>query len=69
MSELINPDLRKRPARTKMEVHRGIINADPPICRPNKSPWSSDVVLVNKKNGNVRFVVDHRRLNAVMKRD
>ena len=46
-----------------------ILAADPPICRPSQSPWSSDVVLVNKKDGTLRFAMDHRRLNSVTKRD
>ena len=46
-----------------------MLAADPPICRPSNSPWASDVVLVKKKEGSMRFAVDYRKLNTVTKRD
>ena len=39
------------------------------ICRPSKSDWSSDVVLVCKKDGQMRFAIDYRQLNSVTKKD
>ena len=32
--------------------------------RPSDSPWCSAVVLVKKKNGELRFCIDLRKLNA-----
>ena len=46
-----------------------MLAAYPTICRPSNSPWASDVVLVKKKEGSMRFAMDYRKLNTVTKRD
>ena len=39
------------------------------VIRPSMSPWASPIVLVQKKDGSIRFCVDWRKLNSLTKKD
>jgi hypothetical protein len=39
------------------------------VIEESDSPWSSPIVLARKKNGEIHFCVDYRKLNDVRKKD
>ncbi len=64
----LNPYIYAAPRREEINRQvRELIEAG--IVVPSNSPWSSPVVLVDKKDGTKRMCVDMRRVNSLTKSD
>ena len=62
--------LRRHPPAHLEEIDRQVkemLSQD--VIEPSFSPWSSNVVIVKKKDGNLRFCIDYRKLNDVTVKD
>ena len=66
--------IKQRPYRTtpenKQEIDRQVDDMlQRGIIQESVSPWSSPVVLVKKKDGEMRFCIDFRSVNKITKKD
>ena len=39
------------------------------FIKPSTSPWASPIVLVQKKDGSIRFCIDYRKVNEITRKD
>jgi len=66
----IRQPMRRVPYHQQKEVDRQIQTMlENDVIQESTSPWSSGIVLVEKKDGTRRFCIDYRRLNHVTIKD
>ena len=60
----IRQPLRRQPFKYLETIDEQVSDmVDHGIIEPAASPWASNVVLVRKKDGSLRFCIDYRKLN------
>ena len=62
--------LRRHPLPHLQEIDRQVHDMlAQDVIEPSSSPWSSNVVIVKKKDNSLRFCIDYRKLNDVTVKD
>ena len=66
----IRQPVRRLPLAKREEAEKAVQEMrEQDVIEPSASPWSSPIVLVNKKDGSTRFCVDYRKLNNITHKD
>ncbi|CAG2233908.1 unnamed protein product [Mytilus edulis] len=66
----IKQNPKRIPLHKKQEVKELIHDMlEREVIRPSSSPWSSPIVLVEKKDNSTRLCVDFRKVNGITKKD
>ena len=60
--------IKQRPRRLPVSQQELVDKEAQGIIEPSDSPWSSPLVIVTKKTGDIRVCVDHRAINNVMRK-
>ena len=62
--------LRRTPLKFQDEEERTLTDMlDAHVIKPSTSEWASEPVLVRKNDGEVRYTIDYRELNAMTIKD
>ena len=65
----IHQQVRRTSLPAKEKVRELLKNMMQKLIAPSKSPWSSPIVLVQKKDGSTRFCANYRKINEVTRKD
>ena len=66
----VSQALCRQPYAYREAIEKGVqdlLSAD--VITPSNSPWASNIVMVRKKDGTMRFCVDFRKVNEVTRED
>jgi len=66
----IRHTLRRQPFHLLDKIDERVVKmVEAGFIEPSCSPWTSNLDVVSKKDGSLRFCVDYRKLNSVTRRD
>ena len=66
----VKQQLRRQPVHLLEDIDKEVEHMlKAGVIEPTSSPWSSNVVVVKKKDGSLRFCIDYRRLNDITRKD